>query len=135
MMQVRVAGKPTASSPQPCAPEVRDALVIGMLRMGLLHNAAMLIGGNWPDHAEGNVHNWVRIERWQTLDARSIKFDVVVRTDVMGDATLTFDAAGAGLPSERRQLIHFEEGDMDVSERYPTFDVDAPLDPTLFSPQ
>lgn len=125
-MQVR--GKPAV----PAAAEVRDALVIGFVRMGILHNAAMLIGGQAPDHAAGGAHAWVKAERARAgTPATEITFDVVVRTEVMGEAVLILDETAA--PVERRQLIHFEEGDMKVSERYPLFELDAPVDEARFA--
>lgn len=117
-MQVRGAGG------TPCAPEVRDALVLGFVRMGLLHNAAMLVGGSAPDHADGNVHNWVRAERARSLEpATDIAFDVVVNNDVLGEAVLSLDKEAR--PVKRTQTMRFEEGAMNVVETYPRFELDV----------
>jgi hypothetical protein len=118
-MQVR--GKPAS----PAAPELRDALVLGFVRMGILHNAALLIGGAIPDHADGGVHAWVKAERARAgTPAREVGFVVVVRREVMGEAVLTLDESAR--PLRRRQLIHLEEGDLQVEESYPVFELDAP---------
>ncbi len=42
-------------------PALHEAVVIGLTRMGLLHNLAMLTGDAGPDHAEGGVQDWVRV--------------------------------------------------------------------------
>jgi hypothetical protein len=112
---------------EPAAPEVRDALVLGFVRMGILHNAATLIGGRAPDHAAGNVHNWVRSERARSGEpATEVSFDVVIRDQVMGDALLKIDESAR--PVERAQTVHFEEGDVNVKETYSAFELDVPLD-------
>lgn len=108
----------------PCAAEIREAFVLGFVRMGLLHNAALIIGGEIPDHAHGNVHNWVRAERARSLEpATDIAFDVVVKTEVMGDAVLSLD--NQARPVKRTQTVSFEEGTMHVVETYPRFDLDV----------
>jgi len=44
---------------EPVPPEVREALVIGLTRMGILHNLARLVAGVPPDRASGGVRDWV----------------------------------------------------------------------------
>jgi hypothetical protein len=108
----------------PCAAEVRDALVLGFVRMGLLHNVAVLVGGAVPDHASGNVHNWVRAERARSLEpATDVAFDVVVKNDVMGEAVLSLD--NQARPVKRTQTVRFEAGTMNVVETYPRFELDV----------
>jgi hypothetical protein len=123
-MQVRGAAS------APCAAEVRDALVLGFVRMGLLHNVAVLVGGGAPDHAAGNVHNWVRAERARSLEpATDVAFDVVVKHDVMGEAVLSLD--NQARPIKRTQTVNFEEGTMNVVETYPRFDLDVDVSDTF----
>ena len=130
---MHVRGAARTEAPQPCPPEVRDALVIGFVRMGLLHNAALLVGGSAPDHAAGNVHNWVRAERVKTGEpATHILFDVVVKTDVMGDAVLMLSPDV--LPMERKQRVDLEEGELNVVEKYSVFELDKPVDAAVFTP-
>lgn len=103
----------------------RRALLIGLTRMGLLHNAARLTAGQGPDHADSGVEEWVttsghvlggrQLRAGRTLQA--ISFDVVVSGEVAGQATLWVDAETLA-PVERRQTVHFPQGDMHVLERY-----------------
>jgi hypothetical protein len=48
----------TAAAP----PELREAVIIGLTRMGLLHTLARLTAGAAPDHATGGVQEWVRVK-------------------------------------------------------------------------
>jgi hypothetical protein len=115
------------------APEVRDAIVVGLVRMGLMHNAALLVGGGAPDHAAGGVRDFVKAERPHTGEekATDISYDVVVRHDVMGTAVLSLSPEA--LPQKRTASIHFEEGDMDVEETVTRIDLDQPVDDAVFS--
>jgi hypothetical protein len=116
--------------PQPVALE--EAMVIGLTRMGLLHNLAVLIGARPPDHGEGGAREWVRAEeiasgaltgpeapseavRREPLQAMS--FRVVVAEHHAGDATLWWDPASK-LPIERHQVVRFPGGEMRVRESY-----------------
>lgn len=100
--------------------ELDDALLIGLTRMGILHNLARLTAANAPDHADGGVRAWVTLEplgqRQDTLE-----FGLTVAGEPAGTATLSLDARG--LPLLREQRVAFPEGEMHVTERYLGFDV------------
>lgn len=116
----------------PAEPELRDAFVYGATRMGLLHNAALLVGGEGPDHGAGGAHAWVKAERARSLTpATRIAFDIVVDTKPAGDAILQLDQQGRAL--ERVQDVRFDVGAMHVVERYALFEVDVELDDALFA--
>jgi hypothetical protein len=108
---------PTLDLPRP--PELVPALVIGMTRMGLLHNVAMLVGGRPPDRADGGVREWVRTSEHVERDASgetALGFAIVVAGERTGRATLWLDAQGR--PVRREQTVEFPEGQMRVVERY-----------------
>jgi len=92
-----------------------EALVIGLTRMGILHNLAMLTSGARPDHVDGGVRDWVSVGGFRR-DADAIGFDLTVAGEPAGTATLVLDANG--LPVERRQAVPFPEGEMRVVETY-----------------
>lgn len=103
---------------------LHESILIGLTRMGLLHNIAVLWGGRPPDLAEGGIREWVVTSehRDATSDGKpAIGFDIVVQGTPMGETTLVLDAAG--LPVERSQVVHFPNGDMRVVERYESFEV------------
>lgn len=102
--------------------ELRDAVVIGFIRMGILHNLARLTSAAPPDRMDGNVRSWVQVgdPRWVDGDARAgeagISFELRVDGERAGDATLWLDSAAALVG--RDQLVQFPTGEMRVSERY-----------------
>lgn len=113
-------------------PELRDALVYGLTRMGLLHNAALLVAGEAPDHGAGGAHAWVKAERARSLvPATRIAFDIVVATKPAGDAILQLDDQGRA--HERVQDVRFDVGAMHVVERYAVFEVDVDIDDARFA--
>ena len=96
---------------------LEEALVIGLTRMGILHNLANLSGGAPPDHADGGVREWVVVEGLAEGGvAASVSFDLVVAGEPAGSAELMLDARGR--PSLRRQTVEFPSGQMRVVERY-----------------
>jgi len=109
--------------------ELRDAMVIGLTRMGILHNLARLTTGAPPDHGEGGVRKWVlpmdvtRSEAAQQPSApegdsiHTFRFDIQVSGTRSGSAALTFRRA-SGLPRMRLQEVAFQDGMMLVREEY-----------------
>jgi hypothetical protein len=122
------AGERSFDLPQ--ADALRDALAVGLIRMGILHNVAVLNGARPPDHAEGGVRDWVQIEaptRARTvteleptrddLPSPPISMEIVVDGQPAGRATVWIDP-DTNLPVERHQVVRFPEGEMRVRETY-----------------
>ncbi|MDX1530525.1 MAG: hypothetical protein R3362_03275 [Rhodothermales bacterium] len=115
---------------QPPPPALREAVVIGLTRMGLLHNLARLVAGQPPDHAGGGAADWVTAHdvRWGTEEmvdgriARPLHFGIRVSGTDSGAATLWLDAE-TGLPVRRAQTVRFPDGTMEVEEHYGTWDL------------
>lgn len=123
-------GRSEISIPQP--PELERAVVIGLVRMGLLHNLAMLVGGGPPDHADGGVDTWVTTtevrfgakvgpaeagSRAERTTPEAMSFRIHVGGSEAGEATLWWDTA-LDVPIERHQIVRFPEGEMRVRESY-----------------
>jgi len=110
-------------------PALHEALVLGLTRMGLLHNLAVLVGGAPPDRAEGGVRAWVQVEEvsrecGDALGAdggEALCFAVVVSGSRVGRATLVVDSR-TGLPLRREQTVQFPGGEMRVIEEYTALD-------------
>jgi len=108
--------------PAPAA--TREALLVGWVRMGILHNLARLTAGQPPDHAEGGAAGWVTLHesRWgepgvrDGIPVRPLHFTIRVDGEDSGEATLWFGEDG--LPVERAQTVRFPGGEMQVVERY-----------------
>lgn len=114
--------KPSLSS-GPTPGRLKDALLIGLTRMGILHNLAMLSAGVPPDRAEGGVRDWTVAHDFffgpqEASEGMSetVGFSMTVDGVPAGTASLKFD--DSGLPVLRLQTVQFPEGEMRVSERY-----------------
>jgi hypothetical protein len=98
--------------------ELRQALLIGLTRMGILHNLARLTGNALPDHAEGGVRDWVVVDSF-TEDPQhgsAISFTLIVAGEPAGSAIL--EIGPDGQPVKRHQTVHFPTGEMRVVEQY-----------------
>ncbi len=110
----------------PAGKALQESVLLGLTRMGLLHNLAVLWGGRPPDLADGGVREWVvatDVTDASTDVAKALGFGLTVQGTPMGEATLVLDAEG--WPTERTQTVHFPGGDMKVVERYEAFEVIA----------
>lgn len=103
-------------APTPAA--LHEALILGLTRMGILHNLARLTAGAPPEHAGGGVGEWVRVEglRVDSTAPVTLQFAVRVADREVGEAVLVLGPDG--LPRIRRQTVRFPEGEMHVVERY-----------------
>jgi len=123
----------TRSFPQPA--DVPAGLLLGLTRMGWLHNVARLVAGGQPDATDGSVREFARAVRvlgGEPLEVdgrerRALTFGVELRGQLAGTAVLWLDLA-SGLPLERWQKVAFGEGEMRVVETYEVFELDPDLD-------
>ncbi|HET7433368.1 MAG TPA: hypothetical protein VFN10_01510 [Thermoanaerobaculia bacterium] len=99
-------------------PNTRRALLIGMTRMGLLHNLVRgLMMKQGIDPKPGGADEWVRVTNVvYDLNAHRFTFDIMVEGQQAGEGELTI--ARDGKPSHRHQIVHFPEGDLTVDENY-----------------
>ena len=112
--------------------ELREALALGMTRMGILHNLARLAGALPPDHSEGGAAEWLTYEaaRWgegTEIDgqpARPLDFTVLVNGAPVAEARLWLRTSD-GLPVRREQTVRFPQGDMVVVETYADWEIDV----------
>lgn len=111
--------------------ELTQSLLLGLTRMGILHNLATLTTPGMPDHSEGGVAEWVQTfdHHWVlTADTgnnnSAIGFAITV--DGTESATATLEINAAGLPLRRRQVVNFQgiEEPMYVVEEYTFVSVD-----------
>lgn len=103
---------------------LKEALVIGFTRMGILHNLARLTSGREPDHANGGVRDWVTVGAFgrRARPSDALVFQVTVAGRPAGSASLEIDASGR--PVLRRQTVKFPSGEMRVTERYAAVTID-----------
>ena len=128
-LQMKSGGR---AGEEPVGRESNRALLIGLLRMGLLHNLARLSGLTAPDHAQGGVEQWVQLDSFRPTTfavggelegMMAFGFDLVVAGTVSGSARLWLDPA-TGLPRRRQLTVRFPQGEMVVTEDYTQFVVE-----------
>ncbi len=111
------AGKPFEKSfDEPTTPALRDAFVVGLARMGLLHNVVRLSRDQPPDHADGTVREWLQAVSFRRVKG-GVSYALQVGGRQSGESTLSINAQ-TRLPSKRTLVVHFPEGDMRVIETY-----------------
>jgi hypothetical protein len=109
---------------------LKEGIVVGLMRAGILHNLACLSGGAPPNGTDGKVRDWVKITNIYYRDseevmgvlARPMDFDITVADKEVGKATLWIHEK-TGLPLQRKQTVRFETGEMHVTESYGFFAV------------
>lgn len=124
---------------RPTAPDLRGSIIVGLLRMGALHNLARLANGQAPDRADGTVQQWVEVSGFEArppevvngVDAQPLSFRIVVAGHDTGQATLWLRLEN-GLPLKRAQTVQLPAGEMRVVEEYERFEVGQPLERNLF---
>ena len=112
--------------PQPEA--LREALAVGIVRMGILHTLAMLVAGQPPEVPEGGVQAWlvttptpgeptvaVMDPFHDALPPDPITFRTAVGGDDSVRATVWVEE---GALRERQQETRFPEGTMTVQEAF-----------------
>lgn len=112
-------------------PALREAVVIGLTRMGLLHNLARLTAGSPPDRANGGVEEWVMVDKVRRGEPEEIdgvatvplSFDIVVSGVPTATATLWL-SQDTGLPVKRTQTVRFGSDELRVVERYGSFETE-----------
>ncbi|MEM6993996.1 MAG: hypothetical protein AAF721_26020 [Myxococcota bacterium] len=128
-----VAGGHAETGPRfdlPAMPELRRAVVLGVTRMGLLHNLAVLLSGRPPDGADGGIEEFVVAQdvvdevgvvvdgqRDRSPSLRPMSFSLEVKGAPAGHATVWTNAAETTVV-ERNQIVAFPDGEMSVVERY-----------------
>ncbi|MEQ8800903.1 hypothetical protein [Haliea sp.] len=109
---------------EPRSEHLAEAVLIGLTRMGLLHNLARLLADATPDHADGGVRDWVAVGDFATdsEEPAALSFAITVAGTPAATARLELDAAG--LPHLRQQTVQFPGGEMRVTERYSAVAID-----------
>ncbi len=119
-------------------PHLREGLVLGLSRMGVLHNLARLVAGSPPDATDGSADGWVRIAGPAHAGSDpseptgvAVHFGIVVGGVASGEATLWMDPQ-TRVPLLRRQEVSFPDGSMQVIERYEDPMADVEVADSLF---
>lgn len=104
---------------------LNEGILIGLTRMGLLHNIIMMASRATPDGVDGTIRDFVKVtdfkgvtlEEHEGKKTRRLEFKITAKGKPVAEAVLWLDAK-TGLPVHRTQTVHFEKEDMNVVERY-----------------
>lgn len=109
----------------PPAPALTEAVALGLVRMGLLHNLAKLAADQGVDRAQGGAGDWVKAVDVKPGVADTsggqachrVDFGIEVAGQPSGQASVCLSDA-TSLPLHRRQTVRFESGEMTVEETF-----------------
>ena len=131
MRAASISGSLDAETPE----ALKEGIVIGLTRMGLLHNIAVITYGQPPDGTDGKVLEWLEVSGFtagesETIDdveVIPISFDLSVGGRPSAEAALWLEKE-TGLPRKRTQTVRFESGEMKVVETYKPMRLNAEID-------
>lgn len=110
-------GASVSSHREPPAPKLREAVVLGLTRLGLLHQLSALSKDQPIEKAEGGFSDWVktirRIEGPPQENCRAVDFKMEIAGKEMGNASICV-ADATGLVLKRNQV----SGDLTVKETF-----------------
>lgn len=96
-------------------PELREAVIVGLARMGLLHNVVNLSQGEAIDHAAGGARDWLEPAKFRRVRG-GVTYALLVGGKETSEVTLLIDSKQR--PKKRTMVVHFPNGDMRVTETY-----------------
>ena len=117
----------------PTPTHLNEAALLGLTRMGILHNLARLTGGAPPDHADGLLREWLDVDSViasEGPEGSLFSFAIVVDGQKTANAELVLEENS--LPVVRTQTVVFPEGTMHVEESYTLFELGVAIDSTVF---
>src|SRR5258708_6435724 len=111
-------------------PETNRAMLLGLLRLGLLQNLDRAVAFGAPDHAAGGMDRWIGLEYFHlvhVLDARPDSY--ILSFDASGEGVpaatprLSLDPV-TGLPARRETTLTVDRAPVHVVETYTRFVVE-----------
>lgn len=99
--------------------DLHQAFVIGLTRMGLLHNIAVSFSGRSPDHGMGGVRSWLTLSDVKEATKDLVSFELSVGGKPSATCEIEFAPGEGSLPIARHQEVVFSEtAKMQVIEHY-----------------
>jgi hypothetical protein len=125
IVRTTTKGASVSSHRDPPADKLREAVALGLARMGLLHNLALLSMDQPFDKTGGGFSEWVKplapkdgaSDTINGEPCKRVDFGVAVEGKNVGEASVCI-ADATGLPLQRSSTIHFPTGDMTLSETF-----------------
>lgn len=128
-----------AASRSDCPDKLNEGIVLGVTRMGTMHNIYKVSNGMEPDGTDGKAREWVTVSGFRNfkeevvekVDAVSFEFDITVGGEKRAHATLWLNKK-TGLPIKRFQTVQFGDKTMKGTEVFSEFEIDKKVDHTVF---
>lgn len=108
------------STGTPAPAHTTEAVALGLLRMGALHNVAALAWGSpAPDHADGGAATWIVTSEERELAPGTLGFRLEVDGEHAADAIVEVARGAAGPVLTKRTInVRFDTEEMTVEESY-----------------
>lgn len=120
-------GSSVASHHGPVPAELRDAVSVGLVRRGLLHDLAQLTADEPVGEPEAGAGVKTALQVLEPMDGgpdaaggtpcRRVTYALAVQGARRAEASVCL-AEATSLPLERRQTVHLDRGDLSVTERF-----------------
>lgn len=125
ILRTTTKGPSVSSHRDPPAYKLRESVGLGLARMGLLHNLALLsldqplekTGGGFADWAKATAPKDGPSDTVNGEACKRVEFGIEVEGQKMGEASVCI-ADATGLPLQRTSTVHFPTGDMTLSETF-----------------
>jgi len=113
-----VMGKDVDSTwEHPTTPELRDAMLIGITRMGLMQNIVLFTRDRPPANVEGHIREALTAHDFAKAPGGAISYKLKAGNREMADAVIKINSK-SHYPMSRKMTVHLDNGDMKVSETY-----------------
>jgi len=101
-------------------PHTTEAVAVGLVRMGLLHNVARLVmGATAPDHAEGGVATWVVATDPRPTDDDRLAWGLTVDGQAVASSEALIEPGPHGpVIASRTTRVDFNGVEMTATEHY-----------------
>ena len=104
---------------------MREAVQLGLLRVGLWHNLMLLSRGVQPEHHQGDIKLWADVSNVHYIatpqkGSTALAFDVRIENKKVGTATLWIDDA-TKVPLKREQTLILDGEKIKTVEDYSNF--------------
>jgi hypothetical protein len=121
-------------------PGLREGIVIALVRMGITHEVAMLSTGDPPDFLDGHARERIQAvgpthepgPPLRGTPTEHYTWLLYIDHERKGEEEVWLDAK-SGMLVQRRVVVHFPEGDMNVSEDYDEMVTGEPEDAATFA--
>jgi hypothetical protein len=101
----------------PTTPDLRDAILLGITRMGILHNLVLFTRDRPPANVEGHIRDALIPHDFAKAPGGGVSYKLRAGNREMGEGVIKINSK-SHYPMSRKFTAHLDKGDMRVSEVY-----------------